>query len=156
MTVTKNNKKALAELYVIILNMSEELQEKIPITLKQNIVSNMDKFHYYDDKTEMMPETKALLSSIISEFLADDELKETFKEYDKFAIQKVNEYKAKQYSPNQNVYISNISSQDASNQKNGNISNFNDKKPNTALVRKNKNFFTKLIEKIKRVFKFNK
>lgn len=99
MTLTKENKKALAELYVIILNMDTELQEKIPIDVKQNITEQMDKSHWYELSMETLPETKALLSIMISEYLSEEEDKKKFKELDNFYNKKSEEIKKIKYSP---------------------------------------------------------
>ena len=80
---TKENEKiygrAYRELYVIILNLTKEMKEKIPKKVIENISRKMDKT--YDFKlenndifnTEYMVETKALFLELYIRYIAEDE-----------------------------------------------------------------------------------
>ena len=71
--------RAYRELYVIILNLTEDMKEKIPKKVIENISRKMDKT--YDFKlenndifnTEYMVETKALFLELYIRYLAEDE-----------------------------------------------------------------------------------
>ena len=80
---TKENEKiygrAYRELYVIISNLTEEMKEKIPKKVIENISRKMDKT--YDFKlenndifnSEYMVETKALFLELYIRYIAEDE-----------------------------------------------------------------------------------
>lgn len=80
---TKENEKiygrAYKELYVIILNLTKEMKEKIPKNVIENISRKMDKT--YDFKlenndifnSEYMVETKALFLELYIRYIAEDE-----------------------------------------------------------------------------------
>ena len=71
--------RAYRELYVIILNLTKEMKEKIPKKVIENISRKMDKT--YDFKlenndifnTEYMVETKALFLELYIRYIAEDE-----------------------------------------------------------------------------------
>ena len=71
--------RAYMELYVIILNLTKEMKEKIPKNVIENISRKMDKT--YDFKlenndifnTEYMVETKALFLELYIRYIAEDE-----------------------------------------------------------------------------------
>ena len=71
--------RAYMELYVIILNLTEDMKEKIPKNVIENISRKMDKT--YDFKlenndifnTEYMVETKALFLELYTRYIAEDE-----------------------------------------------------------------------------------
>lgn len=103
---TKENEKiygrAYRELYVIISNLTEEMKEKIPKKVIENISRKMDKT--YDFKlenndifnSEYMVETKALFLELYIRYIAEDEedFWEVYKERrnDLFKKQFENEY----------------------------------------------------------------
>ena len=80
---TKENEKiygrAYRELYVIILNLTKEMKEKIPKKVIENISRKMDKT--YDFKlenndifnSEYMVETKSLFLELYIRYIAEDE-----------------------------------------------------------------------------------
>ena len=80
---TKENEKiysrAYSELYVIILNLTKDMKEKIPKKVIENISRKMDKT--YDFKlenndifnTEYMVETKAFFLELYIRYIAEDE-----------------------------------------------------------------------------------
>ena len=71
--------RAYMELYVIILNLTKDIKEKIPKNVIENISRKMDKT--YDFKlenndifnTEYMVETKALFLELYIKYIAEDE-----------------------------------------------------------------------------------
>ena len=71
--------RAYMELYVIILNLTEDMKEKIPKNVIENISRKMDK--RYDFKlenndifnSEYMVETKALFLELYIRYIAEDE-----------------------------------------------------------------------------------
>lgn len=117
MVITKDNKKALAELQVIIMKMSPELQNKIPMEVKRNISANMDKTHFYETDMEMLPETRALLSVIISKYLAGAKDKEKFKQLDNLYSEKNEEKKNLKYNPD-NIFKKESSQNDENSESN--------------------------------------
>lgn len=117
MVITKENKKALAELQVIIMKMSPELQNKIPMEVKRNISANMDKTHFYETDMEMLPETRALLSVIISKYLAGAKDKEKFKQLDNLYSEKNEEKKSLKYNPD-NIFEKESSQNDENSESN--------------------------------------
>lgn len=101
----KEYSKAFVELNEIINNMDENLKNKIPAKMKEDIKRAGDKNYKFSfDKTLklseqiLLPETKSLLSIIYSDYLCPDDEKKKWEEYDKFEIQKQEELKAKKYS----------------------------------------------------------
>ncbi len=90
MKIDTKVKRSLTELNYIINNMSKSLQEKIPNDLRESIKNNMDDEYILDidiskkyTEQNFMPETRALLSIIISEYIGNDECKKNWKEFDK-------------------------------------------------------------------------
>lgn len=82
-------KKSLTELNYIINNMDEFFQEKIPAELRESIKENMDEEYILDidiekdyTQQEFLPETRALLSLIISEYIGDEDCQKKWKEFD--------------------------------------------------------------------------
>ena len=97
--------EAFVELNEIINNMNENLKNKIPVKMRENIKRAGDKNYKFSfDKTLklseqiLLPETKSLLSIIYSDYLCDEDEKKKWDEYDKFEIQKQEELKSKKYS----------------------------------------------------------
>lgn len=97
-------KKALAELYVIITYMKQEVKDKIPEELKLSINRNKDKNYSFEyditltlDKQNLLLETKALLSVIYTEYLCSTEEKSKWDEYDRFYIQNQERLKKENY-----------------------------------------------------------
>ena len=91
---------ALSELNGIISNMNPELQAKIPNTLRKNIEKESDKNYQYRINDSIMPQTKGLLSVMISDYLSNDFEKEKFKSIDKLYIDLTEKQKQRNYSVN--------------------------------------------------------
>lgn len=89
MLLDANDKKSLTELNYIINNMSEGLYKKIPKEMIQYIKENMDNEYILNiditkkvSEQEFLPQTKAWLSLIMSEYLVDDFNKEKWRKFD--------------------------------------------------------------------------
>ena len=71
--------RAYMELYVIILNLTKEMKEKIPKNVIENISRKMDRTYNFKLKnndifnTEYMVETKALFLELYIRYIAEDE-----------------------------------------------------------------------------------
>lgn len=83
-------KKSLTELNYIINNMRKSFQEKIPIQLREVIKENMDDEYILDidiakkyTEQNFMPETKALLSLLISEYIGNQDCRKRWDEFDR-------------------------------------------------------------------------
>ena len=100
MEITKEYRMALSELNGIISNMNPELQAKIPNTLRKNIEKESDKNYQYRINDSIMPQTKGLLSVMISDYLSNDFEKEKFKSIDKLYIDLTEKQKQRNYSVN--------------------------------------------------------
>ncbi len=96
-TNIKDVQIALSEINYIILNSEDKLQFKIPDKVKENISTNMDKNYVFNPKGELSPMGKAILSVIISKYIADKELIEKYREYDNFYYKLIEEEKVKKY-----------------------------------------------------------
>ena len=94
------DKKALTELSEIISCMEEGLRLKIPQDLRDIIEQNKDTSYEfkYEKNVSLMPETKALLSVILSEYVSSDQNKEKWKTYDKRATEIIENEKREKYS----------------------------------------------------------
>lgn len=82
-------KKSYTELNYIINNMEQSLREKIPDEFIKIVKSKMDLNYkpnfdisesYINQK--YMPETKALLSILLSDYIGDEKMKEKWREFD--------------------------------------------------------------------------
>lgn len=140
MDFTKEEQKALAEVYVIILKMNKELQDKIPIEIKQNIASYMDKQHWYEISMEMMPETKVLLSVIIEKYLADKKLKKKLTEYNRYYYTQSEEMKVKNYNLKKIFDITESKSE---------------KNEEVEIIEYKESFLKRIMNKLKKLFKNN-
>lgn len=89
--------KAFVELKEIMKYFNDEIINKIPNDLKESIENvNENGYHFvYDNsialyKQNILPETKALLSIIYSDYLCSQEEKEKWDEYDRYEKQLIN------------------------------------------------------------------
>ena len=141
-------KKGYTELNYIINNMEQSLREKIPDEFIKIVKSKMDLNYkpnidisesYINQK--YMPETKALLSILFSDYIGDEKMKEKWREFDMT-------YK------NVNRQIRNSENQD-----NNSIDVFNKVRKeqnnvnsNSMIVVKKESFFHSILKKIKAFF----
>ena len=86
MNVNDINKKALAQTYYIIENMSKANKSEIPLELINCIYENMDKDYVFEDK--ILDETQKLLYAILIKYILDDEMKRKIKEHYNFYSKK--------------------------------------------------------------------
>jgi hypothetical protein len=137
--------KAFTELSEIISHMEKDLRDKIPNDIYNIIEQNKDASYNfkYHTNVDIMPETKALLSVLLSEYLCSDENKLKWKKYDKSYIEVLEKEKKEKYSTNvfQNSKIENLDS------------NNSDSTSDIPIEYKEENWFKKLINKIKNIFK---
>lgn len=86
-------RKAYVELYEIIKNLPKEEQDKIPENFINNLCANMDKNYSFEmDKEkelfeqEYKTETKALFVELYEKYLAPENEKCFWKDYDKICL----------------------------------------------------------------------
>ena len=96
--------KAYVEVNEIIKHLPDEERNKIPVTLKNNIASQMDKSYYFqfdEDKhlyeQEVLPETKALIIAIYQQYFMKDTEKKLWNKYDRICNKMIEEEKSKKY-----------------------------------------------------------
>lgn len=63
-------RKMYTEVYMLLTRLSKELIIKIPEELKQDIINKADTSYPYE-VNELLPESKALIASIIEKYLND-------------------------------------------------------------------------------------
>ena len=148
----KDTKIALSEINYIILNLEEELQSKIPDKVKENISANMDKNYMFNPKEELSPMGKAILSVIISKYIADKELAKKYREYDNFYYKLIEEEKVKKYQElHKNDIFINLYKKEMDNNKLIKM-----EEPKTQLVEiKRESFFIKIKKFILKLFNIN-
>lgn len=100
-------RKAYTELNEILNVLSPEQKNKIPQIVINNVKNNMDKhyiFHFDLSKgifeQHLMVETEALLIKIYETYLASEEEKELWNQYDRFCSHKIEEVKKSKYDIN--------------------------------------------------------
>lgn len=145
-----DTKIALSEINYIILNSEEKLQLKIPEKVKKNISDNMDKNYVFNPEEELSPLGKAILSVIISKYIADKRLAEKYREYDNFCYKLIEEEKVKKYKE---LYKADIFSEINENkiQKNNNMNEVENTKMQLVEI-KEKSFFFKIKKYILKLF----
>ncbi len=98
--INQINKKSLTELSKIISCMEEPLQAKIPNEFYEFIEQNKDTSYdfKYSKGAEILPETKAYLSVLLSEYIGSEETKKKWKEFDYKYNSILEQEKSKNYS----------------------------------------------------------
>lgn len=136
-------KKAYVEANEIIIHLPEEEQNKIPNTLKNNLIKNMDKSYHFQfdeekklDEQTVLPETKALMIAIYQKYLIKANEKKFWDKYNKICYKMIEEEKNKNYNID---LFSNL------NQNNNKDNNKNEKK--LVVVKK-----ITFIERIKKIY----
>lgn len=84
MNISEINAKSLSELKDIISKMPDEYKNKIPKNLKNNIEKNCDPNYSWNEKKEILPETKALLVVIIRKYFNNEDFNKKIEEYINF------------------------------------------------------------------------
>ena len=137
------DKKALTELSEVISHMERSLKDRIPEEVCDGIEKNKDKAYgfKYHKGVALMPETKALLSVLLSEYLCSDKNKEKWKDYDRnarFAM----EVSRTRYDPSE-IFKNNREEVDNTE---------TPEQAEQALAVQKDNMFTRVISKIKNIF----
>lgn len=156
MVQISNFNKGFVELKEIMKYFDDEIKNKIPNDLKKSI-ENVSKNEYqfiYDKhlplyEQNILPETKALLSILYSDYLCSQEEKEKWDEYDKFEQQLANEKLEKQ---KQEKYNSN----DLFKRKSNDFGNLIPREPKEKLEiveYEKQKWYQKLIENVRKIFK---
>ena len=138
MNVTSISKQALAQTYYILNDFSEINRNKIPSDLIDTIRESMDK--QYINTDELLEETKEILYAILNKYVLSQSQKNKLKEYYKFYDARMGEKKAKNYQY-ENLF---------NNRKEGKQAETKEK---SSLVKYKENIFTKILRKIKKMFK---
>ena len=135
--------KAFKEVYLLINDLSSELYIKIPKSFIKTVKENMDESYDISiDKlnTEgMMEETEILISLIFRDFLCSDELNQKLVEYDNNQI--------KQELERYNNIFENAKKEEIIKETSKEI------EEKSLTIAKEGNIFTKIINKIKNIFK---
>lgn len=149
--------RAYRELYVIISNLTEEIKEKIPKNVIENILRKMDKTYDFrlenNDifNSEYMVETKALFLELYIRYIAEDEedFWEVYKERrnDLFKKEIEKEYLVRKYENSNSIKIED---------RNDIVNNIIEEKSFLPSEIREKNiiekFFNKIISVIKSIF----
>ena len=86
---TKFNRKALSQVYGILSDFDDEDIEKIPLEIRCVISDNKDEDYSFsiddvnDDNSNLLDETKEILTYLYTEFLATEEEKNVLKKLEK-------------------------------------------------------------------------
>lgn len=147
--MTEIYRNAFTEVYEIISYLDESEYNKIPREIISVIEDNRNKdYEYFLDESilfeeqEMLPETKAILFNFFRDYLSTKEQKEKIIKFQINQRNRLEEEKRKKY--NEDIF---------SKKKINNI--VNDLTEETALVKvEKKNLFFKILDGIKRIFKF--
>ena len=98
--------KAHVELYEILKGLSNDEKEKIPHAFINNLKEDMDKnYTFLFDKSKtlyeqnLMSETKALLVQIYARYLAPENEKRLWNEYNNICINKIEKKRKEKYNP---------------------------------------------------------
>ena len=149
MEIVKDLKQALKESYVVLNTLDSNSLNKIPNNIINFIKENMDdKYDFKIDYSKNLSyqnlsnTTLGIISIIYSKYLCSEEEKKKWETYDNFVLIKNEELKNKKF-PKDNLFNKNIKQDDFKN-------NFNN--TNNDIIELKSNFFTKIINKIKKFF----
>ena len=147
---TDSYSKAYSEILQIINNMGETYKKKIPTKLLEFFEKNKDlDYNYKLDKTTdnsdkvISPKTIGLLAMIEEKYWAKDDEKELLKQALKENEKTFQEELRKKYNPD-NLF---------ENKKQEVIQEENTAVNNVSMIEYKANFFTRIINKIKKIFK---
>lgn len=140
-------RNAFKEVSVILDNTDLELNEKIPKKIIDFIHENMNdkyetniRFDIDIDKQPLLKETESILSLIYRSYWITSEEKQSLKEKDKLELSELEKKKKTEYKDLQEIFA-----------KRKNINEFTIN--NELMVIPNDTLFTKIIKKIKNIFK---
>jgi len=113
MNNNKEYEKAYVELYEIIKKLPKKYLDKIPECLINNVFEKMDKNYIFniDDSKGILEqdfkvETKALFVEIYEKYLANEDEKEFWENYDRICYNMIEDRKKSKYDP-ENIFKSN-------------------------------------------------
>ena len=148
-----NYSKAYKEVIEILNYVPQESVNKIPQTMIDTFKAKMDQSYNFQvdidksfEEQNLLDETKAIFANIFRDYWATPYQKERIEAKEKYDRQKMEEEKRKQYNTNdifKNKKINAESEEYIQNEENSN---------NLPIEIKKKNFFTKLINFIKKLF----
>jgi hypothetical protein len=143
--------KAYTEVFYILNQMSDNMREKIPTHIMENIKNRMDcnynfKINENIKNTELLPDTEKMLSVLYIDYFANTSEKSTIKELEKNIYIQNELEKKKKYNYN-DIFSENIDRKLSSN-------SYNILNKNTDLIVKvpKENFFKRIYSKIKNIF----
>jgi len=100
------SRKAYAESYYIINEMSDELKSKIPSHIIKNIQNKMDK-NYKMNADNLLPDTEKILSVLYTDYIASDEERKIIKNKEKLVLKSnrkcINKYPVKEIGTESNI-----------------------------------------------------
>ena len=136
MVGTKFDRRALSEVYEVIIMLEDKELKKIPTRLIEAIKLNKDNDYEVDfqniEEGNMLPDTIKILSTLYTYYLASEE--------EKSVIFKVINNKKEQYQINYPIF------------KNNHIETKEENKEQSMVIVKKENFIRKILNKIKMFF----
>ena len=130
----ENERRIYTEVYRVLSTLSNEDLNKIPMNIRQNIAEKADTNYSYKAEN-LLPESKAMVIDLIRMYCENEKINEKIDKYIEYN-NKINEEKR-----NENMFLS---------QKDG----ISELKENNSMVEyKSQNYFHRLFEKIKTLFK---
>lgn len=131
----ENERRIYTEVYTVLLTLSNEDLNKIPMNIRQNIAEKADTYYSYKAEN-LLPESKAMVIEIIRKYCGNEKINKKIDEYIDFN-NKINEEK-------RNEKISLPKKEDE---------NIELKESNSMVEYKSKNYLNRLFQKIKKIFK---
>ena len=131
----ENERRIYTEVYTVLLTLSNEDLNKIPMNIRQNIAEKADTNYSYKAEN-LLPKSKAMVIEIIRKYCGNEKINKKIDEYIDFN-NKINEEKG-------NEKISLPKKEDE---------NIELKESNSMVEYKSKNYLNRLFQKIKKIFK---
>lgn len=145
--------KRLVEVDEILNYLSKEDLQKIPKDIRETIKANKDKEYFWEyDETKPLKDqdvsrdTIAFLSYLNIEYLLNEEQKQLMKQIHELNEKKLEEVKSEKYS-GEDLFKRNKTQQEETKE--------TEQEQELSLVEYKENFFTKLINRIKKIFHKN-
>ena len=149
-TITQDYRNAFTEVYTILKHIEANDYEKIPSEIIEVIEENRNKEYEYEMNEDidifnqpMLPETKAILFNFFRDYWATPEQTAKIKQMQREDLLRIEEEKKKKYN-NTDIFKNN----------NLNTNNQNQIEEKALVEVKKDNLWTKIIKKIKTLFKF--
>ena len=150
--MTQTYQRAFTEVYEILIYLDEEYYNKIPTEIIKAIEENRDtEYTFYIDESipfveqNLLEETKAILFNLYRDYLAKPEIKDKILQYqkeEKHISEKIKQEKFDYKNIFKNNSVNHI---EKNNSITKNVQN------NLIEVKKNKNIFTRIIKRIKKL-----